>query len=617
MHYYGFLYNQHIQHKRNDKVARLPIAGSDSGVWGDILNGYLLQAHKQDGTLKDGSVGETQLAEPVQTKLNNPPNALLLSGDQTVDGDKTFQDVVRAKVFVLDNTVDSTMNSRLILGGGPYPGIAIDGGPGTQPSVQFASDPSVGSMVLRYVGPTGGSFSVFSSFTATTSAFSIDQNELATFSGAVTAPALKLTGGSPAAGKILTSDSAGNATWQPPLAQQATATLGSLFDPIIGTFPVSEIVQDSYDNDNLDTSNYGGITGTLWNSNRINTQAMKLVANNSTNPAAGCTNMPNGRTVGSCFDFEFEFTGDKLALMFAAFGYFDTQIYVENQGQMTRLKAFPMAGNHNGIVFRNIRFASYETRRIRVLAPYIYFYQIVHEPNAIVNRTPDRPMIAITGDSYVDGSTAYNSGSAQTYSVGGTVDAILEATGFAVIRLGQGGTGYFNNATGNASDAMGPNNSSRFFSASRLAAIQAFGTGKIAALIVNGTINDGELSGGMAGMKARALEGYGALNAWDPAISIVAVTPEPLNNPTAGNVHDLNRQGLIQAISSHPQGIGYIDVYNPDQPLWTGTGTEAAQGADPQTKLIGHDGVHPNWAGYRLYGGHIAANIAHMKLYSE
>lgn len=35
-----------------------------------------------------------------------------------------------------------------------------------------------------------------------------------TFTGTATTPALKVTGGSPAAGKVLTSDSAGNATWQ-------------------------------------------------------------------------------------------------------------------------------------------------------------------------------------------------------------------------------------------------------------------------------------------------------------------------------------------------------------------------------------------------------------------
>lgn len=598
-------------------MARLPVAGSDSGVWGDVLNEYLLQSHKQDGTLKDGVVSEAQLAAPVQSKLNSVPNAVMLTGAQVASGDKSFQDTLRAKAFVIDSTVDATMNSRLLIGGGPYPGLVVDGGEGQPIAVQIGVNPSHGDLYMTYNASAGGSFIVGGSTTPGDEVLKLDADRVARFTNLVVAPSLRITGNSPAAGKVLTSDAVGNATWQAAAtSRQDVVTLGSLFDPIVGTLPASELLQDSYDNDTLDMSNYTSMSGTLWNSGRLNTQAMKLVANDTSNPAAGCTNMPNGRTVGSCFDFEFEFTGDKLALMFAAFGYFDTQVYVEYQGRMTRLKAFPMAGNHSGAVFRSIRFASYGTRRIRVIAPYLYFYQIVHEANAMINRTPDRPMIAITGDSYVDGSTAYNSGSAQTYAVGGMVDAIIEATGFAVVRLGQGGTGYFNNATGNASDAMGPNNSSRFFSASRLAAIQAFGTGKITALMVNGTINDGQLSGGTAGMKARALEGYGALSAWDPTISIIAITPEPINNPTAGNVHDLNRQGLIQAIGDHPQGIGYVDVYNPDQPLWTGTGTEAAPSTDPQTKLVGYDGIHGNWAGYRLFGGHVSATIARMKLYS-
>ncbi len=33
-------------------MARLPQPGSDNGVWGDILNDFLLQAHNADGTLK-------------------------------------------------------------------------------------------------------------------------------------------------------------------------------------------------------------------------------------------------------------------------------------------------------------------------------------------------------------------------------------------------------------------------------------------------------------------------------------------------------------------------------------------------------------------------------------
>ena len=81
-------------------MARLPQPGGDSGTWGNVLNDYLSQAHKVDGTLKDnavtanalapnsvtnaaiasdavnatsiadGSITETLLATAVQTKLN-------------------------------------------------------------------------------------------------------------------------------------------------------------------------------------------------------------------------------------------------------------------------------------------------------------------------------------------------------------------------------------------------------------------------------------------------------------------------------------------------------------------------------------------------------------------
>ena len=61
-------------------MARLPQPGSDNGTWGNILNDYLLQAHKSDGTLKDdsvsatniidGSISETLLDSGEQAKLN-------------------------------------------------------------------------------------------------------------------------------------------------------------------------------------------------------------------------------------------------------------------------------------------------------------------------------------------------------------------------------------------------------------------------------------------------------------------------------------------------------------------------------------------------------------------
>ena len=50
-------------------TARLPTPGSDEGQWGTILNEYLLQAHKADGSLKDGSVPLAALAPAVQSQL--------------------------------------------------------------------------------------------------------------------------------------------------------------------------------------------------------------------------------------------------------------------------------------------------------------------------------------------------------------------------------------------------------------------------------------------------------------------------------------------------------------------------------------------------------------------
>lgn len=51
-------------------MARLPNPGGDSGTWGTLLNDYLSQVHNTDGTLKSGSVDESNLAIAVQNKLN-------------------------------------------------------------------------------------------------------------------------------------------------------------------------------------------------------------------------------------------------------------------------------------------------------------------------------------------------------------------------------------------------------------------------------------------------------------------------------------------------------------------------------------------------------------------
>lgn len=65
-------------------MARLPIPGSDSGSWGQVLNNYLLVSHANDGTLNAGVVGTTQLQNNsvgmAQLQANSVGSAQLQNG---------------------------------------------------------------------------------------------------------------------------------------------------------------------------------------------------------------------------------------------------------------------------------------------------------------------------------------------------------------------------------------------------------------------------------------------------------------------------------------------------------------------------------------------------------
>ncbi len=51
-------------------MPRLPQPGGDIGNWGEILNDYLSQTHKPDGTLKDNIITSANLTQDVQDKLD-------------------------------------------------------------------------------------------------------------------------------------------------------------------------------------------------------------------------------------------------------------------------------------------------------------------------------------------------------------------------------------------------------------------------------------------------------------------------------------------------------------------------------------------------------------------
>ena len=82
-------------------MARLPTPGGDNGNWGNILNDYLSQSHKSDGTLKDDSVGSTQLQDDAVTTAQIADGAI--TNSQLADGT-----IAEAK---LASTVQTKLNA--------------------------------------------------------------------------------------------------------------------------------------------------------------------------------------------------------------------------------------------------------------------------------------------------------------------------------------------------------------------------------------------------------------------------------------------------------------------------------------------------------------------------
>jgi hypothetical protein len=109
-------------------MARLPTPGGDNGNWGNLLNDFLAQAHKPDGTLKDDSVTAAQVADgsitemlldpAVQTKLNVSGSSdwSTLPGKPTVIAAGSTQSAAKAVIGLdnVDNTSDATKNSASV-----------------------------------------------------------------------------------------------------------------------------------------------------------------------------------------------------------------------------------------------------------------------------------------------------------------------------------------------------------------------------------------------------------------------------------------------------------------------------------------------------------------------
>lgn len=386
-------------------------------------------------------------------------------------------------------------------------------------------------------------------------------------------------------------------------------------------YPASDVTTYVIDDDaGYPSIHPNGYLAALWNDTRFNTQVCKWIPVDAGNPAAGARNNPTTRSyTGAVTDFSFEYTGKGLTFMTAAYNGSDYTIYASDEmGIMRRIAAKPkLYTGGDSFKFIHVKFATLRTRKIRYVAPHCNFYQVLYDSDGQIRKCPDLPLIVSVSDSFREAAGMKNVGpgpsytfSAESYHTGAINDWYCERTGWAIARLGQGGTGYFNNATGTASNAAGPDGSRPFFSDENVNKIKAFGKNNIRIIDVNGTINDGSISGGRAGMKARVLEGINKIYSWDSGIKFILWGPEPFNDSyQPGNPNAENRLGIMDAAAEHPAVIGFVDTNHPTLPFYTGLGSEAAPvSGSLQTLLTGQDGIHYNYAG-GLHYAHLGLDI--------
>lgn len=559
-------------------MSRLPVPGQDSGTWGDVLNDYLSQAHAADGTIKPGVVGSSQLAAGAVTSTQLAADAVTAT---TI-----------ANGTITEAQLDTTLQTKI------------------DSSAADATTASKG--LIQLAGDLGG--------TATSP-------QVAKIQGIAVS-------GTPTVGQVLTASSGTAASW----ATLPTVPLSSLFQPMTSLYPASDITTAALTTSGQTFTNQ---SSRRWDSGCVNSQGQKWINFSASDPSLGCLNDTTGRRISgttiqaSVIDFSFITTHSQFDVQFLGGGsgvHVDCQVYAEYQGKMCKLTAQPLSLNPASFAsfFLNVKFASEGIRRIRVVfgvaGSLCSFMNVIVEASTIVTPGPTLPLFIADGDSYFDASGVYNSGDVRgSYVVGSTISKIVEATGWACWRAGQGGTGWFNNGDNTNSSAVGSNLTSQFCSTQRVAQVAPALAAKPITYLIEGTINDLSFGQNAAATQTQVAAGLNRLVAADPHLPIVVVGPEPVTAPSmslpvVGDAVDLNQQGIAAAAASNANVVGYINPHNiaaGASGCWfygtainqTPTGT-----TDQQGPIIGADTVHPNYYGHQYYGERIVAAMSQMRI---
>jgi hypothetical protein len=240
-------------------TARLPTPGGDDGDWGAILNSFLLVSHDTTGKLLSGAITTAGGITSTQVGQDNGVAGLNSSGTvpttQLGSGTASSSNFLRGDgIWAVpaggggsstlasdtDVSIASPSNNQVLTYNGSHWAnealptadsstlglIQLDGDLGNSAAV-----PQVTATHLSAALPVnqGGTGSETQNFVDLTTNQSIGGTK--TFTSEVSTAALKVTGGTLASGRILTSDGNGNATWQIPASsdQQTIVTKTSSY----------------------------------------------------------------------------------------------------------------------------------------------------------------------------------------------------------------------------------------------------------------------------------------------------------------------------------------------------------------------------------------------------
>ena len=220
-------------------MARLPIPGQDDGTWGDILNDYLSQSLDGQGRIEPTAltqaggvtlngngqvpVGQLGTGTADTTKYLRgdgswqvPPGT---GGSSTLAGDSdvTIGSPSSNQVLAYNSGTSKWVNHSLAESDITNLTTDLNAKAIDTTVVHLSGTETVTGAKTFNIAPTvpSNSFpeSAITSLTSDLDAKVDKSGDVMT--GKLTVPSFQVTGGSPATGKVLTSDSSGNALWQP------------------------------------------------------------------------------------------------------------------------------------------------------------------------------------------------------------------------------------------------------------------------------------------------------------------------------------------------------------------------------------------------------------------